>query len=90
MSSQRGRDPRLGKDKKKKKRHQALLDALLDVCVNFYVFPQAQGKVLGFHLPQVTPHEMERIYLFLYSPLCLNSYNKNMTLVILEVNTINM
>lgn len=88
MSSRRGRDPRLAKDKKKKKkRHQALR---VCVCVNFYVFLQAWGKVLGFHLPWVTSHEMERMYLFLYSPLCLNSYNKNKTLVILEGNTINV
>lgn len=84
MSSWRGRDPRLAKDKKNKDTKPYY------VCVNFYMFPQARGKVLGFHLPWVTPHEMERMYFFLYSPLCLNSYNKNRTLVILEGNTINM
>ena len=89
MSSWRGRDPRLAKDLKKTTTTTQTPSPTC-VCVNFYVFLQAWGKVLGFHLPWVTSHEMERMYLFLYSPLCLNSYNKNMTLVILEGNTINM
>lgn len=83
MSSWRGRDPRLAKDFKKQQqqqRHQALR---VCVCESLCV-PTSMGESSGVPPTMGYGHMRWRECIISLFSSCLNSYNKNMTLVILE------